>query len=298
MGADDTVRAALRTMWHLPPDGCTRLSGGMTSLTWSVAVQDRRYVAKLVPAAHRPGFEAGLLLAERLAAAGIDAGCPVRTATGALSVPAGDGVLALLDFVPGRPLDAADPVDQQWWGERLGAVHRHLVNVRLPGLTAWHWVRPEAAHLDLEPWLRPMVTRAVRALDRLQGMDRLTFGALHGDPSPEAFLLDRETGRVGVIDWGGACCGPFAFDIASAVMYAGGPHRAADLLEAYAAAAPVSMAELEAALPVLLRFRWAVQADYFAARVIAGDQTGIADLAENLKGLHDARDALAAYPDA
>lgn len=295
MGADDTVRAALRTTWHLPPDGCTRLSGGMTSLTWSVAVEDHRYVAKLVPATRRPGFEAGLLIAERLAAAGIDSGCPVRTATGALSVPAGDGMLALLGFVPGRPLDAADPVDQQWWGERLGAAHRHLVDLRLPGLQTWHWVRPDAAHLDLEPWLRPAVSEAVRALDRLQGTDRLTFGALHGDPSSEAFLLDRDTGRVGVIDWGSACAGPFVYDVASAVMYAGGPHRAGDLLEAYAAAAPVSMAELDAALPVLLRFRWAVQADYFAGRVLSDDRTGIADPAENLKGLHDARDALAEY---
>jgi homoserine kinase type II len=78
-------------------------------------------------------------------------------------------------------------------------------------------------------------------------------------------------------------------------MYAGGPQRATELLEAYAAAGPVSMAELDAALPVLLRFRWAVQADYFASRVIADNRTGIADPAENLKGLHDARDALAAY---
>jgi hypothetical protein len=45
-------------------------------------------------------------------------------------------------------------------------------------------------------------------------------------------------------------------------------------------------------LPVLLRFRWAVQADYFARRVATDDRTGISDAAENEKGLVDARDGL------
>ncbi|MCP2327886.1 homoserine kinase type II [Hamadaea flava] len=294
MAADDTVRAALRAAWHLPPDGCTRLAGGMTSATWSVRSGSRRYVAKLVPPEARTSFEAGLMLAERLCAAGVDAGRPVRAADGSLCVPVPDGALALLEHIDGRPLDGADPVDQRWWGDRLGSVHRILVDVSLPGLTPWHWVREDAPHLSLEPWLRPAVADAVHALARLQVTDRLTVGALHGDPFFEAFLLDRATGRIGVIDWGSACCGPFLYDVASAVMYAGGPDRAAGFLEAYAAAGPVTAAELESALPVLLRFRWAVQADWFAARIAAGDVTG-ADDDGNRKGLADARRALAGW---
>jgi len=294
MVADDTVRSALRTAWHLPPDGCTRLSGGMTSATWSVRSGPRRYVAKLVPSASRVPFEAGLVLAERLCATGVDAGRPVRAADGSLCVPVDAGALALLEHVEGRPLDGADPVDQQWWGDRLGSIHRVLIDVSLPGLTPWHWVREDAAHLDLHPWLRPAVAGAVHALAKLQVTDRLTVGALHGDPYYGAFLLDRTTGRVGVIDWGSACAGPFAYDVASAVMYAGGPDRAGDFLEAYAAAGPMPAAELESALPVLLRFRWAVQADWYAARISSGDRTG-GDDADNRKGLADARRALAAY---
>lgn len=248
IAADDTVRAALRTTWHLPPDGCTRLSGGTTAVTWTVRTDDRRYVAKLVPATAQASFEAGLRIAERLCAAGVDAGGPVRTATGALCVPLGDGVLALLAYVPGRPLDPADPVDQHWWGERLAAVHRHLVDVRIPGLTAWSRVRP------------PGPSPALRALDRLLGTDRLTFGGLHGSASPDAFLLDRETGRVGVVGWGSTCFGPFVYDVACAVHHAGGVDAAGDLLDAYSAAAPLSRAELESALPVLLAFRAAVLA--------------------------------------
>ncbi|WP_290867156.1 phosphotransferase [Hamadaea sp.] len=263
----------------------------MTSAAWSVRSGSRRYVAKLVPPGMRTSFEAGLVLAERLCSAGVDAGRPVRAADGSLCVPVDAGVLALLEHVTGRPLDGADPVDQQWWGDRLGSIHRMLVDVSVPGLTPWHWVREDAPHLNLADWLRPAVADAMHALAKLQVTDRLTVGALHGDPFYEAFLLDRATGRIGVIDWGSACGGPFVYDVASAVMYAGGPARAGEFLAAYAAAGPVPAAELEAALPVLLRFRWAVQADWYAARIADGDVTG-SDDDGNRKGLEDARRAL------
>jgi hypothetical protein len=42
----------------------------------------------------------------------------------------------------------------------------------------------------------------------------------------------------------------------------------------------------------MLRFRWAVRADYFARRITENDLTGIAGPEENEKGLEDARRAL------
>jgi hypothetical protein len=42
----------------------------------------------------------------------------------------------------------------------------------------------------------------------------------------------------------------------------------------------------------MLRFRWAVQADYFARRIADNDLTGISGPEENEKGLEDARRAL------
>jgi hypothetical protein len=39
----------------------------------------------------------------------------------------------------------------------------------------------------------------------------------------------------------------------------------------------------------MLRFRWAVQADYFAWRISVNDLTGISGPEENEKGLEDAR---------
>jgi homoserine kinase type II len=39
----------------------------------------------------------------------------------------------------------------------------------------------------------------------------------------------------------------------------------------------------------MLRFRWAVQADYFARRVTGGDLTGVTGPADNERGLADAQ---------
>ena len=172
----------------------------MNSLAWMVITGEKRYVAKSVPYYQRSSFDAGLAAAEHLQAQGFDSGCPIRSIDGRLSVHIGDRVLGLLSFLPGRELDPRDDIDQQWWGDRLGAAHLALAGFTHPGLPAWHWIRPDAAHLGLQGWIRPSV--------------------------------------------------------------------------------------LDAALPVLLRFRWAVQADYFAARVV-GDPS-----ADNLAGLDHARERL------
>ncbi|WP_191842366.1 phosphotransferase enzyme family protein [Catellatospora chokoriensis] len=267
MLADDTIRTTLRTAWHLQPDGCTPLDGEPTTSTRSVAAGDQRYLAVLVAGVERPRFEAGLAAAEHLARQGLDTGAPVRAADGALCVPADEHVLALLEFVPGRPLDGADPVDQQWWGDRLGAAHRGLAGFRHPGLPAWHPLRPDAPYLSVAGWLRPAIAGAVTALTKLQVTDRLTVGPLHGDPRPEAFRLDPATGRIGLVSWGRARFGPLMYDVASAVRHAGGPARARELLSAYEDSGPVPVAEIEGSLDTLLRFRWAMEADACARRL-------------------------------
>lgn len=237
------------------------MATGPAGSAGSVVAGDRRYVAALVPAVRRARFEAGLAAAEHLARLGHDVGAPLRAADGALCVSAGDQLLALLDFMPGRPLDGADPVDQQWWGDRLGAAHRGLAGFQHPGLPGWHWLRPDAGHLTVAAWLRPAVTRAVTALTKLQVTDRLTVGTLHGDPRPGAFLLDPDTGRIGMVSWGSVLSGPLVYDLATAVRHAGGIRHAAELVAAYAAAGPVPVAEIEGSLDTLLRFHWAAEAD-------------------------------------
>ncbi|HWG99219.1 MAG TPA: phosphotransferase [Pilimelia sp.] len=293
MAHSDAVRAAVRTGWLRTPDELTPLGAGETARTWAVLAGGQRFVAKLVAGRDRANVEAGLSAAEQLRTRDIEAGAPVRTADGALSVALDSGLLVLLRHVPGRPLDPADPLDQQWWGDLLGRVHRALDGFSHPGLRRWHWLRPDAAHLDLEPWLRPAVADAVAALAKLAVTDQLTYGVLHGEPVAEALRMDHDTGRTGLIEWGAAATGPLVYDLAAAVAAAGGPDRAAELLDGYAAAGPVPREEIDSALPVLLRFRYAERADRIARRLAAGDG---ADAEADRAALAAARAALAGTP--
>ncbi len=288
---DPPITATLREHWHLRPSTVAPLPAGWMSRAWAVREGDRHFVARLVDDVARQPFEAGLAAALHLRDSGITIGEPVRTLGGSLTATDRGGVVGLVRRVPGDVLDGGDPAGQRWWGDRLAAAHRALAGFAHRGPQRWHWLQPDAAHLAVEPWLRPAVADAVAALTRLTVADQLTYGVLHGDPAPAAFVVDGSTGRAGLLDWGPCGTGPLVYDLAAAVAYAGGPAHAVELLDGYVAAGAVGRDEVDAALPVLLRFRWAVQADFYARRLSltpAGD--GTADLA----GLHAARDALAA----
>jgi Ser/Thr protein kinase RdoA (MazF antagonist) len=273
----DLLRSLLRDQWHLAAAGITELYGGLMSRAWAVAAGDDRYLVRLVDADVRQPVEAGLAAAEHLRGWGIAVGEPVRTLGGGLSAELPGGAVVVLRRVPGRPLAGRDPLDQQWWGDRLGSVHRALQHFEHPGLRPWNLLDPDAAHLGAEPWLRPAVTEAVTATTRLSVTDRLTYGVLHGDPCPAGFVMDADTGRTGLLDCGASGTGPLIYDVAAAVTYAGGVTTAGELLDGYLAAGPVHADELDVALPVLLRFRWAVQADR-SARRLASDSGAAADL--------------------
>jgi Ser/Thr protein kinase RdoA (MazF antagonist) len=149
---------------------------------------------------------------------------------------------------------------------------------------------PASRQARPRPWIRPAVGAAVDALATfLRQVPGWPEGLLHAAPAPEAFRYDSATGSCGIIDWSSAVHGPLLYDLASAVMYLGGPDRAAAMTDAYQAAGPLSKHEIAGGLPVMLRFRWAVQADYFARRVTSNDLTGITGPEENEKGIEDAR---------
>jgi Ser/Thr protein kinase RdoA (MazF antagonist) len=196
--------------------------------------------------------------------------------------------LALLTWVEGEPLTGTGVDEQRTIGATLALAHRTLQGASVPGAQRFHWVRPQAAHLSLRPWIRPAVTAAVAALDQL-GPASLTSGLLHADPAPEHFRLDATSGRCGVIDWSVALEGPLLYDLASAVMYVGGLDHGTHLIDAYLRRPVLTPAEVERALPLMLRFRWAVQADYFARRIATHDLTGISGPTANEQGLDDAR---------
>lgn len=291
MPDSDLLRSLLRDQWHLVPGEIAALDGGLLSQAWEVTAGDDRYLVRLVEPPARQPVEAGLAAAEHLRSGGVAVGVPVRTLAGALTASAPDGAISVLRRVPGRPLTGGDPVDQQWWGDRLGAVHRALQHFHHPALRPWSLLDPDAPHLGIAPWLRPAVTEAVTATTRLTVTDRLTYGVLHGDPAPADFVMDPATGRAGLLDCGAGGTGPLVYDVAAAVLYAGGPAASAEFLDGYLAAGPVRPDELDAALPVLLRFRWAVQAGIAARRLaLAPSDAAAADL------LAQARTALESEP--
>jgi Ser/Thr protein kinase RdoA (MazF antagonist) len=116
---------------------------------------------------------------------------------------------------------------------------------------------------------------------------------LHTDPSPEEFLHDDSTGVTGLVDWAGATRGPVLYDVASALMYLGGPEYATAFLTTYQTHGPVAMDEMQH-LDRFRRFREAIQGTYFAWRLATNDLTGGIDRAENEKGLDDAHRRLGA----
>ena len=58
----------------------------------------------------------------------------------------------------------------------------------------------------------------------------------------------------------------------------------------------MNAAEVRAGLGPMVRFRWAVQANYFAWRIAENELTGVSGPLGNEKCLEDARRALIAYP--
>jgi homoserine kinase type II len=291
MLTEDQVRGCLAQEWGLPEARLTRLDGGIGSRTWIVDDASRRWVLKAVALGLGTDLAGGLAVARRLDQAGIPAGAPEPTRTGDLTASAGGRRLGLLAWVPGEPLTGADQEQRRLIGSTLGRVHRALSGAVVPATQRFHWVDPAAPHLSLRPWLRPAVAAAVAALER-PGLRAWSTGLLHADPAPGAFRLDPVTGRCGVIDWSTALYGPLLYDLASAAMFRGGLDRSAEMTEAYLAAGALSRAETEAGLALMLRLRWAVQADYFARRIAGNDLTGIAGPQDNEKGLEDARRAL------
>jgi Ser/Thr protein kinase RdoA (MazF antagonist) len=261
----------------------------MTSTTWRINSSAGVFVAKTGRLGGK--FEHGLEVAAAVEASGIRAGAPIRTGGGELTTQSGDGRMCLLQFVPGRPIDASNPTDARAWGRTLACVH-HILAGRDDlgkGLERLPLIDLDAPHLGIEPWIRPAIAPVLDDLLAFQG----TFGVLHGDPSAEEFLLEEETQTVGVIDWGAVWWGPLLYDLASARMYAGA-HAFAHVLAGYSERSPVRAAEFKA-LDLFLRFRWCVQAAYFSWRAANDIRVGIEDPSENREGLADARRHLASW---
>jgi Ser/Thr protein kinase RdoA (MazF antagonist) len=260
----------------------------MNSVVVGVALPVARYVAKWVPEVDRAALHAGARASQIITRGGLAAGEPVLTRDGSITVDFAGGVVVLMSYVPGAPLQSS-PRDQALLGETLARAHMIAGTEKRSGPLFPFLVDPATPGSTIEPWVR-LALASVQA--EYRSLPPLTWGLLHGDPAPEAFRLDPETGRVGLIDWAATTRGPLLYDVASTVMYLGGDTAARSFLGVYAAAGPLPTDEMGAHLSAMRRYRGAVQAAYFAGRLARHDLTGIADEEENWKGLHDARDML------
>lgn len=285
------LAAVLVGAWGMADPRLERHDAGMNSRTWIVESGGDRYVAKVVPPDQHDRFVSGLAVAALAEAGGILTGSAVPTRHGERWHRLGAHTLALLRFVPGRPLTGDDPEEQRIMGTTLARAHRALAGQDVPGAERFPWLDPSVEHLGIQAWLRPAISEALDAWNRLPPSS-LTGGLLHSDPAPEAFLLDPSSDACGLIDWDIGLVGPLMYDVASAVMYLGGPRWSSAFLASYLESSPVPAEEVDRTLAPMLRLRWAVQADYFAARIARNDLTGVAHADENDEGLEDARRAL------
>jgi Ser/Thr protein kinase RdoA (MazF antagonist) len=278
----------LHRFWGIRRADVRPLGGGMNSETWAVEHQGSTYVAKRVPPTAIPDLVAGCEVASLLADAGFVTGRPLPTSDGRLVLT--EHALALLERVPGRELEGDTDEEQRWIASTLAGVHAAGSPASGPSTATFaaEWLSPHPAGAEAHPWLVPAI-EAVRAeTDPLT----VTWSVLHTDPAPEAFIHDESNGVTGLIDWAGAKRGPVLYDVASAVMYLGGADRAHAFLATYRAYGPLEADEMQW-LDAFRRFRWAVQAAYFAWRLEAREMTGVAGQADNEKGLDDARRGLA-----
>lgn len=279
----------LTRYWGLDAPHVSPLGGGMNSETWLVEHQGTTYVAKHVPPTGVADLVAGGEAAAALAEAGFVTGHPVPSRDGRIVLT--EHALALLEHVPGRELNGETDEEQEWIASVLAGVHA-ASDPRIgphTGTFALDWLSPEMPGVEAHPWLMAAIEAVRDETDPLT----LTWSVLHTDPAPEAFLHNDKTRVTGLIDWAGARRGPVLYDVASAVMYLGGPHDASAFLSTYQAQGPLPAEEMQH-LEAFRRFREAVQGAYFAGRLASNDLTGGIDRADNEKGLTDARRRLGA----
>lgn len=269
---DDDLLLALSS-WDLPhPPLIRRMEKPGTSAdVWEVRTGGDGYVAKFAYDT-REGFEDGLCVDEILERHGFRAGGPVRTREGELTrmvegPPGKLHPLALFRFVSGRRLGFGELLAPTVIGENLGLIHRILIE---------EGYRPSNAHGTLEflikegvwtaetEWVPVACKEAVEAARQFEDSVEVTYGTLYGD-YPE-FLIDEETGQVGLIDWGTVSFGPLLFDVAIGYeVFSDNGYGAEEFINRYLEHSPMRPEEI-GGLKHFLNLHYARMAKYFAWR--------------------------------
>ncbi|MES4901879.1 MULTISPECIES: phosphotransferase [unclassified Streptomyces] len=274
-----------------------KLAGGWNSTTWLVRVssgdESAQYVAKLADSKDGDAFCSGLRVASAAASRGFPSGAPVLTADGRLAVDLPEGVLALLQYVPGRSPSAVSDDDMRRVGGALAraqlAVGADIVGVSEQHTWPWAWADVCLQELPMASRVRDAAARALDTARDVTARISPRMGVVHGDPGLDAFRLRDESPQDdGLIDWAAAMEAPLLYDLASfAVMTRETPEALPPCLEGYRHVAPEVGGELRH-LGVFVRLRWMCHAIYFASRIERGIIRGATSEAENRERLAEA----------
>jgi Ser/Thr protein kinase RdoA (MazF antagonist) len=201
--------------------------------------------------------------------------------------------LALLRYVPGDPLRLSDPGAASLYGHLLGRTHRLLLkNFAREGLfDLYEFLLQETDYVAAQPGLASLIHLAFEKARAYEAQHSVTLGIIWADRIE--IVREKETGQVGIIDWGAIERGPLVFDVALSMLclFPEGSQAVHEFLQAYLAVAPISVQELQG-LPYYKALFWARQAKYFAYRIAAGVTLGDASVERNAKRFEESRQHL------
>ncbi|MGW3572542.1 hypothetical protein ACWDSL_53405 [Streptomyces sp. NPDC000941] len=153
-------------------------------------------------------FRSGLRVAGFAASHGFLSGAPVPLPDGRLTVELPEGVLALLQFVPGRSPSVSSEADMRRAGVTLARAHLALGNVvKVSEQHAWPWALADEClqGLSFQPEIRDAAAGALQDIRDVTERFSLRVGVVHGDPGLDAFRLrDEAPNHDGLIDWAAA----------------------------------------------------------------------------------------------
>lgn len=297
------LRAVL-ARWDGSVASIEELAGGWNSSTWLIHLSGiggsvGRYVAKLADIGDADAFRGGLRVAATAASRGFPSGPPVPARDGNPAVDLPEGVLALLQYVPGRPPSTTSQADARRVGQTLARAHRALAEegAALSEHHTWPWTwADDCLHgIPMPPEVRDAAARALDDARSISARTPLRVGVVHGDPGLDGFRLQDEPGQGdGLVDWSAAMQAPLLYDLGSlAVITRHRPRLLAWALDGYKHVAPEVSEEL-GHLGTFVKLRWMCNAIYFAARLDRGITRGAGSAAENEKGLAEAYAGLTA----
>ena len=276
------IRAALAA-WPLVTSPQVRsIPGGVTGDCFLVRSGPDTFVAKFTYD-DRETVERGLRAAALVQeSTGMPTGRPLRTRTGELTVmvegpPDHEHPLALLEFVPGRPLDWRSPHAPRIIGETLGTIHGALLSGGFDGgedhqLDAY--LERETVEIAEAELVRTAAREAIASVRAFEAAHSVTRGAIYGDGLE--VLIEHRTRKTGLVDWGTVSREALLCDVAIAAPPLRRLHGEGSFdrfLEAYLVRSPVSQSELEG-LVHYERLISARQARYHAFRAMRGSHYG------------------------